>query len=228
LANRFRGFSPEAIEFLRDLKNNNDREWFAPRKEIYEEQVRLPMIELVSAVHGEMLGFAPQYVGEPAKCVFRIYRDTRFSKDKTPYKTHIGAAFWRNGLDKGGAGFYVGISPEDIHIGGGLYGPDPATLLAVRTLIAKNFGAFRKTFASASVKKLLGEPSGESATRPPKGFDPEDPAIEYLKRRQHVFMARLDPVVATTPKLFGEVVKRFEAMTPFIEFMNQALAGTRK
>ena len=175
-----------------------------------------------------MLGFAPQYVGEPAKCVFRIYRDTRFSKDKTPYKTHIGAAFWRNGLDKGGAGYYVGISPEEIHIGGGLYGPDPATLLAVRTRIAKNFGAFRKTFASAAVKKLLGEPAGESASRAPKGFDPEDPAIEYLKRKQHVVMAHLDPAVATTPKLFGEVVKRFEVMTPLIEFLNEPLVGSRK
>src|SRR5580700_10339584 len=137
----FPGFAPEGLAFLRELKENNDREWFTPRKHIYEEQVRLPMIELVRAIHREMLRFAPQYVGEPAKCVFRIYRDTRFSKDKTPYKTHVAASFWRNGLEKCGAGYYLAISPETIHVGGGLYGPDPATLLAVRRLIADNFGS---------------------------------------------------------------------------------------
>src|SRR5438270_7824460 len=97
------------------------------------------MIELVRAVHGEMLRFAPEYVGEPAKCVFRIYRDTRFSKDKTPYKDHIAASFWRNDLGKGeGAGFYVGISPKELEIAGGLYHPDPKTLLAVRQHVAEN------------------------------------------------------------------------------------------
>ncbi|HVW84134.1 MAG TPA: DUF2461 domain-containing protein, partial [Bryobacteraceae bacterium] len=122
----FRGFSPEGIAFLRDLKANNDREWFAPRKSIYEEHLRLPMIELVRAVHGEMLRFAPEYVGEPAKCIFRIYRDTRFSKDKTPYKTHIAASFWRNGMEKNrGAGYYFSVSPEEIEIAGGLYMPEP-------------------------------------------------------------------------------------------------------
>src|SRR5438874_4351629 len=81
MKNVFQGFSREGMAFLRDLKKNNDRQWFAPRKSVYEEQLRLPMIELVRAVHGDMLRFAPEYVGEPAKCVFRIYRDTRFAKD---------------------------------------------------------------------------------------------------------------------------------------------------
>src|SRR3954469_17099222 len=102
----FQGFTPGAIAFLRDLKKNNDREWFTPRKSVYEEQLRLPMIGMVRAVHGEMLRFAPEYVGAPAKCGFRIYRDTRFAKDKTPYKTHIAASFGRNGLEKNRGGMY--------------------------------------------------------------------------------------------------------------------------
>jgi uncharacterized protein (TIGR02453 family) len=228
LTRKFRGFAPEAIEFLRELKNNNDREWFTPRKAIYEERLRLPMIELVRAIHGEMLSFAPEYVGEPARCVFRIYRDTRFSKDKTPYKTHIAASFFRNGLDKRGAGYYLGISPEDIHVGGGLYAPEPDVLLAVRRLIADDFGAFRKTFEAPRIARLAGEIQGESMTRPPKGFDPEHPAVEHLKRKQHHFMVRLEPELATTSKLLAEVVKRFEAMTPLVRFLDSALVATPK
>lgn len=130
MKNGFRGFSPEGIAFLRGLKQNNDREWFTPRKQIFEEQVRLPMIELVRALHGEMLRFAPQYVGEPAKCVFRIYRDTRFSKNKTPYKTHIAASFHHARAGKtSAAGYYFSVSPEEIELGGGLYMPEPAALL---------------------------------------------------------------------------------------------------
>jgi uncharacterized protein (TIGR02453 family) len=227
LKTRFPGFSPAALTFLRDLKKHNDREWFNPRKGIFDEQVRLPMIELLRAIHGQMLDFAPQYVGEPAKCVFRIYRDTRFSKDKTPYKTHIAASFSHNGLEKRGAGYYLGISPESVDIGGGLYAPEPDVLLAVRRQIAENPAAYRKTVNSPATKKLLGELTGESAARPPKGFPGEHPAIEEIKRKQHVFFVHLEPAIATTPKLLGEVVKRFEAMTPLVQFLDRALLDKR-
>jgi uncharacterized protein (TIGR02453 family) len=220
----FPGFSPEAIGFLRDLAANNDREWFTPRKGTYEEQLRLPMIELVGAIHREMLRFAPAYVGDAAKCVFRIYRDTRFAKDKTPYKTHIAASFWRNGLEKNhGAGYYFSVSPKEIEIAGGLYSPEPDTLLAVRQRIAEASGEFEATWKSRSRKALLGDLQGASATRPPRGFDPDHPAIDLLKRKQYCFFVSVDPALATGPRLFGEIVKRFEAMTPFIEFLNAPL-----
>ncbi|MDQ2901160.1 MAG: DUF2461 domain-containing protein, partial [Acidobacteriota bacterium] len=107
MKSRFAGFPPEGIEFLRDLKANNDREWFQPRKAQFEEKVRGPMLELVSEIHAGMMKFAPEYVGDPVKGVYRIYRDTRFSKNKTPYKTHIAALFWRRGLGKDdGAGMF--------------------------------------------------------------------------------------------------------------------------
>ncbi len=220
----FQGFSREGIAFLRDLKNNNDREWFTPRKSVYEEQLRLPMIELVRAVHGEMLRFAPEYVGEPAKCVFRIYRDTRFAKDKTPYKTHIAASLGRNGLEKNrGAIYYFSISPEEVEIAGGVYHPEPDVLLAVRRHIARHPEAFRATFGSPKLKKLLGDLQGESAARAPKGFDPEHRAIDLLKRKMYCFFISLDPALATTPRLLGEIAKRFEAMAPFMEFLNRPL-----
>ncbi len=226
MKNAFPGFSPAAVGFLRDLAKHNDRDWFTPRKTIYDEQLRLPMIELVRAVHGEMLSFAPQYVSEPAKCVFRIYRDTRFSKDKTPYKQHVAASFWRNGMEKNvGAGYYFSISPKEIEIAGGLYSPDPASLLAVRQRIADSTAAFEKTLRP---RKLLGDLQGQMTTRAPKGFSPDHPAIELLKRKQYCFFIMMDPALATSPKLFSEIVTRFKAMTPFIEFLNAPLLAPGK
>src|SRR5690348_4061230 len=94
----FRGFPPAGIRFLRDLKRNNNREWFMPRLESYRQLLREPMVDLVRSLHIAMLKFAPEYVGDdPAKCVYRVYRDVRFSKDKTPYKTRVDALFWRTG-----------------------------------------------------------------------------------------------------------------------------------
>src|SRR4051812_13324256 len=103
-------FPPETLIFLRGLARNNDRDWFQPRKEIYEAKIKAPMVEFIEAINGRLMDFAPDYVNDPKKAFYRIYRDTRFSKDKTPYKTHISAIFPRKGLEKHAAGgFYVQI-----------------------------------------------------------------------------------------------------------------------
>src|SRR5579862_8082972 len=218
-------FPAEGIAFLRALKKNNDREWFTPRKSTFEAKVRQPMIELVSAVHGEMLRFAPDYVGEPAKCVYRIYRDTRFSKDKTPYKTYASALMLRRNFDKyaGSAAIYFAVSPENIEVAGGIYTPDRDVLLAVRQHIAAHHKEFRATFDTPKIRKLFGELWGESLTRVPKGFDADHPAADLIRRKQYLLDANLDPKLAITPKLIGEIARRIEAMTPFIEFLNQPL-----
>jgi uncharacterized protein (TIGR02453 family) len=223
----FPGFPKEGMAFLRALKKHNDREWFTPRKPTFEATVRQPMIELVSALHREMLRFAPEYVGEPVKCVYRIYRDTRFSKDKTPYKTYASALLLRNGFDKyaGCAAYYFAVSPENIEVAGGVYTPDRDVLLAVRRHIADNHKQFRSTFGGAKVKRLLGELQGESLSRVPKGFDPDHPAAELIRRKQYLLDTQLDPKLATTPKLLGELVTRIEAMAPFIEFLNRPLVA---
>src|SRR6476661_791434 len=107
-------FDTAAIGFLWDLKKNNDREWFQPRKEQYEKLVREPMLRAVEAVNRKFESVAPDYITDPAKAVYRIYRDTRFSPDKTPYKTHIGALLWHKRLGKnGGACFYFHLSTEE-------------------------------------------------------------------------------------------------------------------
>jgi uncharacterized protein (TIGR02453 family) len=221
MSDTFQGFPKEGLQFLADLKENNDREWFTPRKQIFEETLRQPMLALVGELHREMLAFAPQYVGEPAKCLFRIYRDTRFSKDKTPYKDHIAAQMRRNDL-KQGAGYYLGLSATEMEIGGGLWMPEPEVLLAVRTRIAADHKAFERTFPDP---ELLQELFVQSATRPPKGFDPAHPGIELLKRKNYVYGANLAPTVALGPGLKDEILKRFAAMVGFLEFLNGAVAG---
>lgn len=225
----FPGFPREGIEFLRALRKNNDREWFTPRKAVFEAAVRQPMIELVGAIHREMLRFAPLYAGEPAKCVYRIYRDTRFSKDKTPYKTFASALLLRQGFDKhnGGAAYYFAVSPVSIEVAGGIYMPDRDVLLAVRQHIAANHLEFRATYERAKVRKLLGELRGEALSRVPKGFDAEHPAADLIRRKHYLLEAELDPALATTPELLPEIVARLEAMTPFIEFLNRPLVARK-
>ena len=226
---RFKGFPAEGMAFLRDLKKHNDREWFTLRLESYKELVRAPMLDLVRLLHRAMLGFAPAYVGDPAKCIYRVYRDIRFSKDKTPYKTRVDALFWRNNLDKdSGAGFYLSISPEEVGIGVGLYMAEPAALLAVRQHIAANAGEFRAITESKSVRRLMGEMKGEQTVRVPKGFAADDPAADLLRRRNYVFYATLSPDMITTPRLFREIISRFKAMTPFVEFLDAPLVRKGK
>jgi uncharacterized protein (TIGR02453 family) len=220
----FKGFTAEGMTFLRNLKKNNNREWFAPRLESYKEVVRTPMLELVHALNVAMLRFAPAYVGEPPRSVYRVYRDVRFSKDKTPYKTRVDALFWRNSLQKNaGAAFYISISPEEVGVAGGLYTTPPETLLAGRQYIGANGKAFRSTFESKGVRRLMGELQGETTVRVPKGFSAEDPAADLLKHKQFILYHKLSPEIATTPRLYKEIVTRIEAMTPFVEFLDKPL-----
>src|SRR5437763_729924 len=212
----FGGFPPEAMPFLRALKKNNRREWFQPRKEIYEEKVRGPMIGLVTAVMRRMADFAPEHVGDPAKAVYRIYRDTRFSKNKIPYKTHIAAVFPRRDLEKhGGAGYYFSVSPDEIEVGGGVYMPPPESLRAIREHLVENHKEFRRITEARPVRRFFGEVYGDRLTRAPKGFAPDHPAADLLRLKQYLLFANLDVKLATSPKLYPEIVERFKAMTPF-------------
>jgi len=224
----FGGFPPEAMPFFRALKKNNTREWFQPRKEIYEEKVRGPMLKLVGALMRRLADFAPDHVGDPNKAIYRIYRDTRFSKNKTPYKTHIAAVFPRCDLQKhSGAGYYFSVSPEEIEVGGGVYMPPPEALRAIRGHLAENHKEFRRIVAAPVVKRFFGEVYGDRLTRVPKGFAPDHPAADLLRLKQYLLFANLDVKLATTPKLYREVAARFKAMTPFLEFLNRPFAPPR-
>jgi uncharacterized protein (TIGR02453 family) len=218
----FPGFPPEALTFFRGLARNNDRDWFQPRKEIFEAKVKAPMVALVEALNGEFARFAPDYIADPKRAVYRIYRDVRFSADKSPYKSHLAANFPRRGGDKGACpGFYFSVSAKGLGIAGGVCEPSPEHLLALRTWIGENHVRFRKV--ARRPEKLMGKLHGESLQRVPKGFPADHPAADLIKMKRWLFYTTLDPKLATSPRLLGELVKRFKAILPVLELLNEPL-----
>jgi uncharacterized protein (TIGR02453 family) len=214
--------------FFRSLKRNNRREWFQPRKHVFEQHVKEPMIELVTALNRDFAKFAPEYVTDPKKAIFRIYRDTRFSADKTPYKTHIAASFARRGGERLAAGgFYFSVSHDQIEVAGGIYHPEPETMLVVRNHIAEHHQDLRRLLADRKVRRLLGDLQGDALTRAPKGFDPAHPAINLIKMKDWILDTTLDPSLGTSPRLYKELADRFRAMTPLIEFLNRPLLAKK-
>ena len=223
------GFPAEALEFLRGLEKNNRREWFEPRKRIYEEQVRAPMLELVAGLAARMRAFAPEFAIEPERAVYRIYRDIRFSRDKTPYKTHIAASFTRRGFEKhAGAGYYLGVSANEIDVAGGVYMPGPEELRAIRLHLVENHAEFNRILSRPMVRQTLGSLAGEKLSRVPKGFPAEHPSAGLVQHKQWLLWSKLDPALATTPQLFVEILTRFRAMAPVIDFLNAPLANLRR
>jgi len=222
----FAGFPAEGLKFFASLQRNNRREWFQPRKAIFDDQLKQPMRELVAVVNSALQRFAPDYINDPDKAIYRIYRDTRFSNDKTPYKDHIAASMHRRGV-KCSAGFYFAVSHKEFAIGGGLYQPDKEILTALRRRFAEHYTEFRKITAARPLKQLLGDVQGERLTRTPKGFPCDHPAADLLRFKQCYLYKTYPPDIATTPALVAEIVKHLRAMTPFVEFLNAPLAAKR-
>jgi uncharacterized protein (TIGR02453 family) len=225
----FAGFPAEGIEFLAALARRNERDWFQPRKQIFDEKVKAPMEEMVDAVNAALAAFAPEFVTDPRQAIYRIYRDTRFSNDKTPYKTHIAASFSRRGAPRHGeGGYYFSVSPKEIEIGGGVYLPQPDALRAIRHHIAATHAELRALLAARPVKKLFGELVGDRLSRVPKGFDCDHPAADLLRCKSFILFITLPGDIATTPRLYKEVVDRFRAMAPFIEYLSRPLVQPKR
>jgi len=221
----FPGFSPEALTFLRGLKRNNRRDWFQPRKEKYESVIKSPMLELVGGLNAEFSRFAPEYVTAPEKSVFRIYRDTRFSHDKTPYKTHIAAIFPRNGANRmRGACFYFHFTEKELLAFGGVYAPERDELLAYRGLLSEHYAEFQDILRNPALRRALGGLQGEQLSRVPKGFSPDHPAEGLLRQRQWYLESTLDIKLLTTPRLLPALSRSFALMAPFVEFLNRPFA----
>ena len=224
MATVFPGFPPQALEFFRALERNNRREWFQPRKAVFDEKVKAPMIELVGAVNQALAKSGAAYINEPERAIYRIYRDTRFSPDKTPYKTHISALFVPRGLEKrAGGGLYFEVSAEDVGVAGGIYMPGPEQLLAVRTHLAEHHERFRRILGDKKLRRLMGSLCGEQLTRVPKGFPSDHPAADLIRYKQWYMYVQLAPALVTSPKLLAELLKRFRAMMPLVEFLNEPL-----
>jgi uncharacterized protein (TIGR02453 family) len=216
------------VRFFRSLKRNNRREWFQPRKHLFDRHVKTPMLELVDAINTELAKFAPEYVTEPKSAIFRIYRDTRFSADKTPYKTHIAASFSRRGGERlGTGGFYFSVSHDAIEVAAGLWHPDRDVMLLVRNHIAETHEELSRILSNKKSRKLAGELKGDALSRSPKGFDPSHPAAEFIKMKDWILDVALDAGLATTPQLQGAIVERFRAMAPALGYLNRPLAARK-
>jgi uncharacterized protein (TIGR02453 family) len=211
----FSSFPKEGLQFLRSLKRNNKREWFQERKSIYETHIKRPMEELMAALTADIAEFAPEMVASPR--LSRIYRDVRFSKDKSPYKTYVAVG---TGLPKHeGARYYLHIAAEELFIGGGIYMPTPEDLSAVRNHIAANPKSFIKLVTAPRFRKLFGAVEGERLTRVPRGFAADHVAADYLRHKQF-YVGRTFPA-----KL---AVETFREMLPFVRFLNEPIVRARR
>jgi len=218
-------FNPETLRFLRALKRNNRREWFNAHRDDYERHVRAPMIAIVERLAADFRSFAPELVASPKISMYRIYRDTRFSENKAPYKTHVAAVFPTRGLAKHeGAGLYFHISHQDVWIGGGMYAPQPPQLYAVREHIAANAGQLRAIVESPAFRRAIAL-EGEKLSRVPRGFPKDHAAAEYLKFRHFIAGAEFPASLAASPKFYPTLLSTFRAVIPLSRFLNTPLVG---
>jgi uncharacterized protein (TIGR02453 family) len=219
-------FTPEALKFLRGLKRHNDRAWFAPRKPIYERELKTPMLALIEEVNHSLATFAPDHVRPPHKSLFRIYRDTRFSSDKRPYKTHI-AAWWAcAGMEKtSGAGFYFHVSSTETVIAAGAYMPAPEQLLAIRRYLVDHHAELRALLAGRKLRAAMDEFEGNRLTRPPRGFSADSPALDLILCRQWGVSATLPADSATRPTLLRDITSRFALAAPVVHLLNRAISS---
>jgi len=219
-------FTKETLRFLRALERHNDREWFRARRDQYEAHVRGPMIALIERIAGDLPAFAPELVASPRVSLYRIYRDTRFSSDKRPLKTHMAAIFPCRGMQRHqGAGLYFEVSPQQCLVAGGIYAPQPADLRAVRSHIAANFRRFQAIVESRGFRRAFGGLEGDRLQRVPLGFPKDHPAAPYLKHRQFLVWREYEAEFATTPRFYRELIKRFAQMAPLVRFLNEPLVA---
>ena len=217
-------FTPKTIAFLRALKRHNDREWFRARKADYEQHVREPMIQVLARLAADFATFAPELVSDPKVSLFRIYRDTRFSSDKTPLKTAIGAHFPSRRFSRNqGAGLYFEVAPGWVWIGGGMYMPSASDLQAIRSTIAGTHPRLHRLVSARAFKGTAGELTGERLSRVPAGYRKDHPAAHYLQFKQFIGGSEYDAAFAASPRFYPELLRVFKAMTPLVRFLNGAI-----
>lgn len=217
-------FLPPALKFLRGLERNNRREWFEPRKQEFERELKYPMLEIVGQVTAAMVDFAPAHVRPPQKCMMRIYRDTRFSTDKSPYKRQVAAWWSRAGLEKtSGAGFYLHISAEEVVIAAGVYMPERDQLLAIRSFLLQHHDEVRQLLQDKKLRRSMSSFEGIPLTRPPKGFPKEHPAMDLILCRQWGLSATLPAEAALDSNFVREIVNRFRLASPLVDMLNAPL-----
>ena len=219
-------FTAETLKFLRALKRNNDREWFKARKDRYDEHVRGPMIAVIERLANDFPRFAPEIVASPKTSLYRIYRDTRFSEDKTPLKIQVSASFRWKGLAKGeGAGLYLEVHPQWVWMGGGFWAPPAPHLVKIREHIAGTYPEIHRIANSRAFTRVAGPLDGERLSRVPRGYPADHPAAEYLKFKQFLGGGEFPPEFATTREFYPALLETYKGVMPLIRFLNAPLVA---
>jgi uncharacterized protein (TIGR02453 family) len=219
-------FTPELFKFLRELKQNNNRPWFRANKERYEKTVRNPFLDFIGELGPPMRRISPRIWVDSSPTggsMFRIYRDARFSRDKSPYKTHVSARFpLSQNRDVHSPGYYLHLEPGEVFTGGGIWRPESQVLALIRDFLAHHPRRWKEVFSDKKFKRLCFF-EGEKLQRPPKGYDPGHELIEFLKYKDFTFYTQFDARQACSPDFMKKVVESFEAAAPLMEFLAQAL-----
>jgi len=212
---------PSSFDFLKQLQKNNNREWFAKHKSRYEQE--LAQIICFADDLLERMNKHDQIENESGKkCLFRIYRDTRFSKDKTPYKNHWSGNL-RRATKKLRGSYYFHIEPGKSFLGGGFWNPEPADLKRIRDEIAYDASEFHKVFSNKTFKSTFGKLSGEKVQTTPKGFDPSHPEIDLLRHKQFILIREFSDKEVMDAHFVKEVNETFKRMRPFLNLMSEVL-----
>lgn len=223
---RYATFQPETIRFLEELAANNNRDWFNENKARYEEDVLDVALRFIQSMHDPLQEIAPHFVAQATRTggsLMRVYRDTRFSKNKLPYKTNIGIQFrHEQARDVHSPGYYVHIEPGQVFLGAGMWRPDSGSLRAIRERIVAKPAEWSRVVADTAFKRCF-DIGGETLTRPPRGFDKDHEHIEDIKRKSFIAVRDLDARAATGPRFQKTVESSFEAAEPLMRFLCKAV-----
>ena len=220
--------SPETLKFLKDIKRNNNKEWFHAHKDRYQP-ARENFLEFITAVLNQLKEFDSDLTAlEPARCLFRINRDIRFSKDKKPYKTNFGANPSKGGRKVYRAGYYFHLEPGMSFIAGGIWMPEAEDLAKIRQEIDYCLPEFKSIVTDKKFKSKFGELDREAElTRPPKGYEADNPAIQFLKLKSFTVTAALTDSQVMSDKIVRISLDHFKAMIPLVHFLNRAIESDK-
>lgn len=211
------------LQFLRDLKANNNKAWFEDHRPQYET-ARTEFENFVAEILKRLSTLDPAFAEQWAKnCIYRIYRDVRFSKNKTPYKNHFSAYFARGGRKWDGAGYYFQLEPGNIFVGGGMWMPPPTILKNIRQEIDYNFKEFQSLLQDKKFAKTFGDLEGEKLQRPPQGYDATNPAIEFLKQKSFIAHSNVSDAIIRSAKAHDKLLEGFTTLSPLVAFLNRTL-----
>ena len=223
----FKGLPKDFFAFFKELAKNNERAWFEANKPRYKGVVVAPLCDLMEALAPRVAKISKHIVVDPRPnggSMFRIYRDVRFSKDKSPYKTNAGLHFRHaHGKDAHVPGYYMHFAVDEVFLGGGIWMPEPDALGKVRHTIADEPKAWKKVVEDKTFTKAFNGIEGEALARPPKGFDPDHPLIADIKRKSFFAMHKSSPKAAQSAGFADEVEAAFKAAKPLMKFLCDAL-----